>query len=997
MNVTKFENALSSLNPGQKSAVEAIEGPVMVNAGPGTGKTQILTLRIANILKQTDTKPEQILALTFTNAGSFTMRERLNQYIDDVGYRVQIFTFHAFCQNVINHTIDYFPQFEYSHVIDDLQKVKIIESILKNGDFNILKGSYDEFQRVQDIVRAVNTVKKEGVSPKQFRDMIPKWKDELYQDETIFYKRKYKEFSVGDIKPVEEEKITKKIAQARELADLYEKYQEQLTLHKLYDFSDMILTVLDTLKTNENFKFDLQEQYQYILVDEHQDTNEGQNELIELLTDAQHLNKRPNIFTVGDEKQSIYRFQGASEETFKHFNTLYDDIKHISLIENYRSTQNILSASTAVIEHSLEDVVHLKSNAKENNPITIGGFSNYKFELLYVVDEIDKKIKSGIKPEEIAILYRANKHLLDVKHALAYKQIPFSIFSKDSVFEDIDISNLILLLRVILNPMDEESLGKSLFINFLKIDGYDAFKILNGRAQYVRDQKKLLDIISSEEVLKTLQVENSAHVLSFSKIIREAIVNVQNDHILEFLKEFLMNIGYMEYMLASDMSRDKMVKLDTLFDEIKRQINKGVFTISDFLSLVDSYHSHHIDMASGSSELHSGVQLMTAHGSKGKEFEYVYIINTTRSNWEKSRSFGGIALPIQDYKGDEHDERRLFYVAMTRAKKGLTITYSKTNWEGKEQEKSQFISEISLEIIEQLSVEDFERDSVDNFVLFLQPLVLKKSLYEPAFIKERYLKRGLSVTALNNYISCPIKYFYKNLIQIPNGYSAHMQYGHVVHTTLEKFMKECGEKERVVRVSRLIELFKTNMDYSSLDEKDKQKYTQRGITNLTLWYKSRSKNLITTVNTEESIKRDFELDAETSITLKGNLDKIEYIESEDGGPINLIDYKTGKGYSKKNKIQKDDLKRQLTFYHILLEGYKNDMYYIKNTSLDFIEVDETDENEFTSISISAQDIQILKEVIADVSQNIISTEFLKQGCQKKDCEWCLLHNSSIKK
>ncbi len=994
MNTDLFEKALQNLNKEQRSAVEAIEGPVMVNAGPGTGKTQILTLRIANILKQTDVKPEQVLALTFTNAGSFTMRERLNQYIGDVGYRVNIFTFHAFCQSVINRNIDYFPQFEYSQVIDDLQKVNIIESILDSNEFEFLIGSFEKYQKVQDIVSALNTVKKEGVSPKQFEEMIPKWKDGLYQDEDIFYKRKYKEFNAGDIKPIEEEKIQKKIARAHEIARLYELYQVELSTQKLYDFNDMILTVLDKLKTSEDFKFDLQEQYQYILVDEHQDTNEGQNELIELLTDAEHLNKRPNIFTVGDEKQSIYRFQGASEETFRHFNSLYEDIFHINLKENYRSTQSILSSSHAVIEHSLENAVELNSNTKENKPIYAGGFSNYKFELLYVADQIEQKIKEGVEPEEIAILYRANKHLGEIKQALAHKKIPFSVFSKDSVFENTDISNIILLLRVITNPFDEESFGKALFINFLKISGYDAFKILNGRSHYIKEGKKVLDILSDEKILTELRIEEKDEILEFAQKIKDAIVAVQNDHILEFLKDFLNKIGYMNYMLSSEMSRDKMVKLDKLFDEIKKQNNKGTFNIEDFIKLVDSYHSHHIDIASGSSELQSGVQLMTAHGSKGKEFEYVYIINTIRSSWEKSRSFGGIALPIQDYKGDEHDERRLFYVAMTRAKKELSVTYSRTNWEGKEQEKSQFVTEIPLEYIEEIKTESYEKDNLDNFVIFLQPSSVTKSIYDEKFITERFLKRGLSVTSLNNYLSCPIKYFYKNLIQIPSGYSAHMQYGHVVHTALDKLMIEAKNAKKLPPQKRLLELFSIQMDYSSLRNEDKKTYLTKGLESLTEWYTNRSESLILDVLTEESIKRDFTLDSSVQIMLKGNLDKIECIEGEGGGAINLIDYKTGKAYSKKNKDQKADLKRQLAFYHILLEGYKDDMYHIKNTSLDFIEPNEKDICEFVSVEVSNDDILDLKTMINSVSLEIMSTEFLKKGCQKKDCEWCTLHNES---
>lgn len=997
MNHDIFNKAIKGLNTEQRSAVEAYDGPVMVNAGPGTGKTQILTLRIANILDKTDTKPEQILALTFTNAGSFTMRERLGQYIGDAAYRVNIFTFHAFCQYVINHNSDYFPQFEYAQVIDDLQKVKIIENILKAGSFEILIGTHDEYQKVQDIVRALNTIKKEGLSAEQFKDLIPKWKEELYESEDLYYKRKYKEFSVGDIKPSEEEKIKRKIAQALELVELYEVYQKELQSKKLYDFSDMILTVLERLRTDENFKFDLQEQYQYILVDEHQDTNEGQNELIELLTDAEHLNKRPNIFTVGDEKQSIYRFQGASEQTFKHFNSLYEDIRHISLKENYRSTKNILAASHAVILHSLEDAVELNSHSQENESVTIGGFSNYKFELLYLADQIRNQIKNGVSPESIAILYRANKHLTDIKQALSHKQIPFSVYSKNSIFEDVDISNIIVLLRVVINPFDEESLGKALFINFLGINGYDAFKILNGRTQYLRQGKKLLDIISDVQILDELQIQDKDSILLFSKVLTQAISNSKNEHILEFLKNFLMDVGYISYMLSSELSQDKMLKLDKLFDEIKKQNAKESFEILDFISLIDSYHAYHIDIESSNPELKTGVQLMTVHGSKGKEFEYVYIINTTRSNWEKSRSFGGISLPIKDYKGDEHDERRLFYVALTRAKKGLTITYSKTDWEGREQEKSQFVTEIPLGIVSEINVKDFEEKNITELGLFLQISNQQRTIFDPQFISERFLRRGLTVTALNNYLDCPLKYFYKNLIQIPNGYSAHMQYGHLMHGALEKFLLESKANNKIVDKQKLLDLFVQQIEYSSLRDSDRKKYTKRGLENLEKWYDAKFSELSYQVLTEQKIKRDFELTDGTLLCINGTLDKIEFIKNELEGPINIIDYKTGKGYSKKNKEQKADLKRQLTFYHILLDGYKEGVYHIQNTTLDFIEPDTEGRFENVSLSIIQEDIEEVKKIVQTVSSEIMSTEFLSNGCQKKDCEWCTLHQNSQRK
>jgi len=992
MNPDVFKKTVEDLNTEQRNAVETVDGPVMVNAGPGTGKTQILTLRIGNILLKTDTQPENILALTFTNSGVYAMRDRLRTYIGDPAYRVNIFTFHAFSEHIIKTFPQYFSQFEYSKVIDDLQKVKYIEEILDAGDFKLLIGKHDDYQKVKDITRAINILKQEGYGVEHFRNIIPTWREEMLSDANIYYSRKYKEFNAGDIKPAEEEKINRKIAQAQEIAQVYEQYQARLEKESLYDFSDMVITVVEQLKANSNLKSEVQEQYQYILVDEHQDTNMGQNQLIELLTDAEHLDGHPNIFTVGDEKQSIYRFQGASKETFTHFNQLYKDIVHIDLKQNYRSNQTILDASHAVIEHSSDQVVALESNKKENVYIQVGEFSNYKFELLHLAQDIKSKIDAGTSPKEIAVLFRSNKHTDDIKSVLAQYKIPFTIFSKNSIFEDIDVSNIILLLRIIANPNDEEALGKALFVNFLNIDGYDAIKILQKRNYYQRESNKtLFDILNDSKILAEIGVSNVEAILKFSACIRESIVEMQNTRLVDFLKSFLQKIGYNTYMLASDLSRDKLFKIDKLFDEIKKQQAKRSFNAQDFLTLVDSYHAYHLDIENSDPEIESGVQLMTSHGSKGKEFEYVYIVNTTARNWEKSRNFGGIALPVKAYQGDEHDERRLFYVSMTRARTGLCVTYSRTDWEGREQEKSRFVGEIPVQFVDQIDVQAFESKHIGDIKLFIEPHNEKRTVYDPLFIKELFLKRGLTVTALNNYMSCPIKYFYKNLIQIPSGYSSILEYGNLMHGALEKFFVASKQSEKLLAKKDLLKFYEELIDRSQFNPKELEKYKKRGLESLESWFDERKGILDWNTDIERKIYKDFELESGDILNLNGKLDKIEFKDSVLGGPITVIDYKTGTAFSKKQKAQKEDLQRQLMFYHLLLESYRDGAYSIQEAVLDFLEQNDKGKHERYTLSVSSSDIEELKSTIQRVSKEILSGELLQKGCKRKDCEWCQFH------
>lgn len=987
-----FDKEYKRLNIEQKIAVDTIEGPVMVNAGPGTGKTQILTLRIGNILKNTDVGPENILALTFTNSGVYAMRDRLRSYIGDPAYRVNIFTFHAFAEHIIKTFNIYFPQFEYAKVVDDLQKVKYIEEIIDTHSFEYLIGTHDEYQKVKDITRAIVILKHEGYGVEQFRKIIPQWKDEMFADPSVYYARKFKNFDAGDVKPAEEEKINKKISAALELADVYEEYQKKLSKERLYDFSDMIITAVSELKQNENLKSELQEQYQYILVDEHQDTNMGQNELIEILGDAEHLDGHPNIFTVGDEKQSIYRFQGASEQTFTHFNAIYKDIMHINLKENYRSSQNILDASHDVIEHSIKDAIELNSHVKENPAIQIGEFSNYKFELVYLAEDIKEKIENGVDPKEIAILFRSNKHTEDIKTILAQYKVPFTIFSKNSIFEDIDISNIIILLRLIQNPNDEENLGKALFINFLNIDGYDAIKVLQNWRTYKKNKNKtLFDVLSDESILKEIGVSDVETILNFSRIIKKSIIESANIRLVDFLKGFLEEIGYITYMKASDLSRDKLFKIDKLFDEIKKQQAKRSFDLKEFIILVDSYHAYHLDIENSDPEIEAGVQLMTSHGSKGKEFEYVYMVNVTSKNWEKSRGFGGISLPVQAYQGDVHDERRLFYVSMTRAKKGLYITFSRTDWEGKEQEKSRFITEIPEEYSKYIKSDSFEKENISKIELFLQKTNEKRSIYEAAFIKEMFQKRGLTVTALNNYLECPIKYFYKNLIQIPSGYSSILEYGNLMHGALEKFFLECKKEEKIANKKTLLSYYEEALNYSQFRDKELEKYKIKGLEALNSWFEERKKYLTHVIDIEKKIYRDFTLLTGEVIQLNGKIDKIEYQDSILGGPITIVDYKTGKAFSKKQKYQKEDLQRQLCFYNLLLENYKDGIYSIKEAVLDFLEPNQKREHERFAMNVSSGEISKLTQTIEIVSKEIMSGELLEKGCQKKNCEWCTFH------
>ncbi|HEV7702051.1 MAG TPA: ATP-dependent DNA helicase [Candidatus Paceibacterota bacterium] len=991
-----FKKDYKELNPAQKEAVDATEGPVMVVAGPGTGKTQILALRIAKILKgESQTDPDSILALTYTNAGVISMRKRLIKIIGERAYKVNIFTFHGFCEHVIKEFSFYFEELEGARVIGDLERVEIIESIIKENKFKDLISFHDEFSFLSSISGAILAIKKEGLSPEEFLKKLPVWEKELMGNDSLYYKKDYGTFKKGDIKPAELEKINKKISKSKELARIFSLYQENLKKLGLYDFSDMILYVLEELVKNKDLKADVQEKYQYILVDEHQDTNQGQNTIIELLTDAKHLEGKPNIFTVGDEKQSIYRFQGASAETFSRFQNLYKDIHSITLSKNYRSTQDILDGAHSLIVKSkdLEGSAHLQADSKENEKINVREFSNYKFELLYIAEDIQEKIKNGVLPGEIAVLYRANKNVSDVKTIFDFYRIPYSIFSKDKILDDPNIINLIHILKVIFNPNDDHNLGKALFAKFLYFDAYDIVKIHDKyRSLRKEERKHIFSIIEDSKTLKEIEVKNLQDFSNFSKLIKDLKTESSNQTFPDFFKIFLNKIGYIKYMLSSADSRLQLVKLDKLMDEIKRQVqSKKEYNLADFIFFVDSFAKYNLDIKSTDPEIIEGVSLMTAHGSKGREFEHVYIINSTRKSWEKRRGKGNhITLPIYQHDGDLEDERRLFYVAMTRAKKTLSISFSRTDNDGREHEESQFVKEIDTEFKDEQNMKEFEEKNVDKLSSFMNSEKKSASVFEPEYLRQLFWKRGLNVSALKNYLNCPKEYLYKNLIQIPDTYSLSQKFGNIVDFALNNFFEKSKKGSKILSQELLLEEFEKGLRKFNLPDKEEEKFRERGEKAFRDYYNEYSGIWTAKVSTQFHIEREFELDTKKLLKISGTLDKIEYIEDLFSPNINVVDHKTGKPFSEKTKDQKADYERQLIFYNLLLMNYPKKDFKIHKSILDFVEKNKKGEFEQYSLDVTKEHLDKLRQEINTCAEEVLSMEFLEKGCGKKTCEWCQL-------
>ena len=981
----KFKELYGKLNPAQKQAVDFVEGPVMVVAGPGTGKTQVLTLRIANILRITDIEPENILALTFTESASVSMRKRLSDIVGSAAYSVNIETFHGFCNNIIQNYPESFPNIIGSQNITEVDQVSLIEEILEYLPLKILKPFGDKFYYLRSILSGINDLKREGVSEKEFEKIVKREKKAFKERKDLTHEKGPHK---GKMKG-EYQKLLKRIEKNLELSKVYAEYEKNLRGKKWYDFSDMIMEVFRVLSKDKNLLLMLQEEFQYILVDEHQDTNNAQNKILELLLG---FHEHPNIFVVGDEKQAIFRFQGASLENFLYFKNLYPSAKLITLSENYRSTQSVLDSAHSLIAGEKK----LKSQKKkQGKKIALYPFKDEEMERFFLADDISKKIKKGVPPDEIAILYRDNRDAIPVVRMFEKFGIPFVVQSDEDILEDPEIRKLVSIFRAVDRFGSDEEMISAMHVDFFGIHPIDVFLLMK-----TRDERKttLSNIIRSEKNLSNLELESMEQISGFFKNLSKWKGISENADALLFFETVVRESGFLSHILNLSDAVEKVEKLNALFDELRSliEVHRGT-KISDFLLYLDTLSKHNLRIEKRAMHRRTScVRLMTAHKSKGLEFGHVYIIGAFDGHWGNKRSPKLLPLPPSVFslsgkdvsQNEIEDERRLFYVALTRAKEEVIISYGKTGESGKGRLPSLFVGEIKKEFIEEKNPESYEKAYGEKKEIpFMERTVSGVPIKNREFTKELFLKRGLSVTGLNNYLKCPWQYFYMNLLRIPKAKTKHQMYGTAVHAALRDFFEI--RKKRDAGKDFLLKRFEFHLKREAFSENDFREAFQKGKESLGGYVDTYKDIWKTNVITEFAIKGVLLKD---DIRLTGKLDKVEFL-SED--TVNVVDYKTGKPKSRGvidggAPKSEGEIKRQLTFYAILLDLYKEGKYKMVSGEIDFVEPDEKGRYKKEFFEIETEEKKELKEIITDVSKQILSLSFWNSRCEDKKCEFCTL-------
>ncbi|MBU0999183.1 ATP-dependent helicase [Patescibacteria group bacterium] len=986
-----FEKEYKTLNPAQKIAVDSIDGPVMVVAGPGTGKTTILTLRIAKILRKTDTNPENILALTFTEAASINMRRKLSEIIGSRAYQVTISTFHSFAESIIRKYPEEFPRIIGSRPIGEVDQVSIIESLIDSSSLKILRPYGDPYLYTKDISSNISTLKREGLSPEEFLELIKEEEINFKKIPNLYHEKGvYKGKMKGEY-----QKLEKIIEKNRELYDVYKAYQEELFKNKFYDFSDMIMEVLQAIDKSKFLLQVLQEEYQYILVDEHQDTNNAQNKIIERLSSYHAPN--PNLFVVGDEKQAIFRFQGASLENFLYFKNLYKNAKLITLSENYRSTQKILD----LVHGLMPDSIRLNSSAKHKlEKIFVYPFETPESEAYFIVEDIKKRISGGTVPEEIAVLYRNNKDAFAISNLMKKVGVPHQIESDLDLFSDGDVKKLLTILRAINNFGNERAMVEFLHINLFKVEPLDVYRLL--KSVDLKKKFSLFDMLTKLDSFKDLELQNRKAINDAFKQLSGWVKESKNSDLLSIFETVVRESELLKSILESSNTERKFDAISSFFDEAKNLVlRKPDANLEDFFTYIETVKKHNLFINKKSTHKNKGmVRLMTVHRAKGLEFEYVYIIRAYSGHFGDKRSLDKLKLlpriymlsdkTIETITDENADERRLFYVALTRAKIGISITYSKKDDDGKELLPSSFIGELKPELIEICDTSSQEKEYQKNREIIFKPELREAdNLKDKDFVRELFSLQGFSPTALNNYLECPWKYFYQNLIRIPSAPTKYQAYGTAIHRALSDFFRRMKEEETGKKF--LLKSFEGYLNSSGLRDRDTVELLEKGGKALSLWHDVYNKNWNENVLTEFRING---IILDKNIRLTGILDKIEFV---DGNVVNVVDYKTGKSKTRnellgKTKNADGNYFRQLVFYKILLDRFEDGKFQMQSGIIDFIEPDEKEKLHKEIFEISKKDTEELVEKIKQVVNEIFNLSFWNTRCGNKDCEFCSLRD-----
>ena len=1008
------EKKIIKPNIMQQKCIETLDGPVMVLAGPGTGKTFTIIERIKYMIEN-NIQPESILCLTYSEAAASEMKIRLVQEIGVNASAVSVHTYHAFCNEVIKYNPNDFELLDGLSLADDITKQTLMAEAVKEykPEYHLTKWGDAQYY-VPELLKDVDNIKKSRITKEKYFSNLethPLWQGKMDELDAELAERKEKN------KPLKSfmskyDTHKKKMGKAKEAWDIFEIYDKKLKQNNFIDFNDMINMVLEVFDGNDELLTGVSKKFKYFLVDEYQDTNYAQNNIVFKLAEGAG---NDNIFVVGDDDQIIYEFQGAKTDTLAKFLNKFPHTKVICLDENNRSTQTILDFSYKVIsqdktrlefnpefaQYNIKKTLVAKNESVVCNdrPINLHVFSETSQEMNYIADEIDKIINSSSAPKnkdgevdlsQIAILTRENSELEKYAELLKAKNIRYQIKITNSIF---DMKPSILVYFYLKALYNHSYYSEKLF----GLLGAEPFAFEEDDYMYLLKQNRLnhkdfIDNIrenidynwkNKEKVVGFIKTYDKLKKLQSSETLKNLVISVCND------------TGILEYYVNSDINRvDNILAIKRIIDETGayRRINKNG-GLGAFIEHLDTACRMNIPIAIDKDDYtQNAVQLITLHGSKGRQFDYVYMPNLTASKWEKKRTRNDMSLPIIDehkFVDDEDalksEQLRLLFVGITRAKYNLTISYSNVN-NGRTEEFTSHLSDIVNDNKEMFNSHTHDLCKEDYTTELVKTFTKKKYDYIGAFKNEletRLKDIELSPSTLNSYLGCPRAFLYTYIMKIPVYETdwGNANYGSAVHKTLENAVIELKTKGEYPILPEFIDDFYKNLSKEEFEtEEIREKYRERGEKSLKSFYSH-----FVETSAERLDRVEYSLDAVPFYEnfIKGKIDRVE---KNADGTYALFDYKTGSAKSKSQIADGNDYEHylnQLRFYKYAFET----LHKGTEVSMCGLIFPEDFEHNFY-IKLTEEDNKYIEEKISETYENIKNLKFEPVEKNEKNCKYC---------
>jgi len=913
------------LNKEQLEAIEYGKGPLLIIAGAGTGKTTVVTERVKWLISQKLAKPSEILALTFTNKAAREMEERIDVAMP-YGYTdMWISTFHSFCDRVLRDEAIQIGLDPGYHLLSQAETTQFLIENLFEFKLNYFRPLGNPTKFIRGMLQHFSRLKDEDASPNEYIHWV---KSQNSNRKTQSHNSKLKS---------EREEVEKYL----ELALAYQTYEELKVKEGVMDFGDLITNTLKLFRSRPNVLREYQKKFKHILVDEFQDTNYAQYALLKVLAPS---DKKSNLSVVGDDSQSIYKFRGAAVSNILQFMKEYKGAKQVVLTKNYRSTQIILDNAYRLIKHNDPDTLEVKLGISKNLkkmrqvkeiPIEFIWTDRVEDEAEAVVKKIatlrtlKKTDDAEYQFKDFAILIRANNHADAFVRALSRAGIPYQFLGPGQLFRQPEVKDLIAYLKVLYNFEDNVALYRILSMEHFDISARDLAFLNSVSRRFNLSLFEICEILTEETEVSNLPNRQSAGYLEgrISEKTKEAvkkIVKMIHYHFKLLTKETAGQILY--YFLEDSGLLKKLTEYKPPIDERKAQ------NISKFFDRLKTYEVNHEDvsvtavvdwinlsMQLGESPLASDidwmeenrVNILTVHSSKGLEFPVVFLVNLVSARFPTRQRREQIPIPEELIKeilpsGDFHEqeERRLFYVGMTRARDRLFLTAANYYGEGKREKKiSPFVYEtLGEEEIKKLKAKKSSKEKAQQLsILDWKKLSEKEKLTQPKAGPPLAEINYLSFSQINTFNTCPLQYRYRYIQRIPVPPSAAQSFGNSIHAALKDFYRQVKENKKPEE-KELIEILKNNwlpLGYSSKAHEEKMK--KEGARMLKNFYSQINWKVV-----PKSLEQLFAIRINPRLKIGGRIDRVD--EKDEG--LEIIDYKTGKVMKQKDV----DRSLQMTVY-----------------------------------------------------------------------------------